>query len=221
MPMSRKVRDYFELVSPQWDAMRKNFYGEDVREAVLNAVHLGRSDTVLDVGAGTGFLTEAAAKIASKVIALDFSRGMSEEAIAKMGSGNVEFRIGNAESMPFQDSSVDAVIGNMVLHHCPHPGIAISEMSRVLKPGGRIAISDLQEHRYEWLRKEHADLWLGFRMEEVATMMKESGLDNVKTETLSSCCSSVQEDQQVKIPMFLASALKQNRRERKFAVCTR
>jgi len=208
MPMSRKVRDYFELVSPQWDAMRKNFYGEDVREAVLNAVHLGRSDTVLDVGAGTGFLTEAAAKIASKVIALDFSRGMSEEAIAKMGSGNVEFRIGNVESMPLQDSSVDVVVGNMVLHHCPHPEIAISEMSRVLKPGGRIAVSDLQEHGYEWLRKEHADLWLGFRMEEVSTMMKENGLDKVKVDTLSSCCSTVQEEQQVKIPMFLASALK-------------
>src|SRR5438552_9106590 len=188
--------------------MRKNFYGEDVREAVLNAVHLGRSDTVLDVGAGTGFLTEAAAKIASKVIALDFSRGMSEEAIAKMGSGNVEFRIGNVENMSLQDSSVDAVIGNMVLHHCPHPEIAISEMSRVLKTGGRIAISDLQEHSYEGLRKKHADLWLGYKMENVATMMEESGLDNVKTGTLSSCCSSMQEGQRVKIPMFLASALK-------------
>ena|SRR2546428_2978184 len=210
MSMSRKVRDYFELVSPQWDVMRKNFYGEEVREAILNAVHVSPSDIVLDVGAGTGFLTEAVAKIASKVIALDFSRGMSEEAIAKMGSGNVEFRIGNAESMPLQDSFVDAVIGNMVLHHCPHPEIAISEMSRVLRSGGRIAISDLQEHSYEWLRKEHADLWLGFRMEDVAVMMKENRLDNVNVDTLSSCCSSVQEEQQVKIPMFLASALKRD-----------
>jgi len=208
MPMSRKVQDYFEFVSPQWDAMRKNFYGEEVREAVMNAVHVSPSDTVLDVGAGTGFLTEAAVKIASKVIALDFSRGMSEEAIAKMGSGNVEVRIGNVESMPLQDSSVDAVVGNMVLHHCPHPEIAISEMSRVLKLGGRIAISDLQEHSYEWLRKEHADLWLGFKMEDVAMMMNKNGLDNVKVDTLSSCCSTVQDQQQVKIPMFLASALK-------------
>lgn len=206
--MSRRVQDYFELVSPQWDVMRKSFYGEEVREAVLNAVHIGPSDTVLDVGAGTGFLTEAAAKIASKVIALDFSRGMSEEAIAKMGTGNVEFRIGNVESMPFQDSSVEAVVGNMVLHHCPNPKTAISEMSRVLKSSGRIAISDLQEHGYEWLRKEHADLWLGFRMENVAAMMNEAGLENVKVETLSSCCSSIEGEQRVKIPMFLASAMK-------------
>src|SRR5437879_13389258 len=218
MSMSRKVRDYFELVSPQWEVMRKNFYGEEVREAVLTAGHLNPRDTVLDVGAGTGFLAEAAAKVAAKVIALDFSIGMSEEAIAKMGRGNVEFRIGNAESMPLQDSSVDAVIGNMVLHHCPHPEIAISEMSRVLKLGGRIAISDLQEHSYEWLRKEHADLWLGFRMEDVAVMMKENRVDDVKVDTLYSCCSTVQDQQQVTIPMFLASALKRDSRERKLVV---
>src|SRR5437667_4688535 len=206
--MSRRVKEYFGQVSSQWDNMRKSFYGEEVRDAVLNAARISPDDTVLDVGAGTGFLTEAAAMIARKVIALDFSRGMSDEAIAKLGKGKVEFRIGNVEHMQLPDSSVDVVIGNMVLHHCPHPETAIAEMARVLKPGGRVVISDLQEHGYEWLRKEHADLWLGFRMEEVSTMMKENGLDKVKVDTLSSCCSTVQEEQQVKIPMFLASALK-------------
>ena len=53
----------------------KSFYGEEVRDAVLNAARISPDDTVLDVGAGTGFLTEAAAMIARKVIALDFSRG--------------------------------------------------------------------------------------------------------------------------------------------------
>src|SRR5229473_3226464 len=117
--MSRRVRDYFELVSPRWDVMRKDFYGEEVRDAALNA---------------------------RRVIALDFSRGMSDEAIAKLGKGKVEFRIGNVERMQLPDSSVNVVIGNMVLHHCPHPKVGVAEMSRVLKPGGRIAFSDLQEH---------------------------------------------------------------------------
>src|SRR5438552_5572386 len=211
MSMSRRVRDYFELVSPQWDVVRKSFYGEEVRDAVLNAARISPDDTVLDVGAGTGFLTEAAAMIARKVIALDFSRGMSDEAIAKLGKGKVEFRIGNVERMQLPDSSVNVVIGNMVLHHCPHPKAAVAEMSRVLKPGGRIAIADLQEHSYEWLRKEHADLWLGFKMEDVLGMMKKNRLEDVKVDELSSCCTSTQEEQRVKIPMFLASARKQVR----------
>ena len=207
--MSRKVKEYFEQVSSQWDNMRKSFYGEEVRDAVLNAARISPDDTVLDVGAGTGFLTEAAAMIARKVIALDFSRGMSDEAIAKLGKGKVEFRIGNVERMQLPDSSVNVVIGNMVLHHCPHPKAAVAEMSRVLKPGGRIALSDLQEHRHEWLRKEHADLWLGFKMEDIAVMLKENRLEKVNVYALSSCCSSTQEEQAVKIPMFLASAQKQ------------
>lgn len=196
------------MVSPQWDVMRKSFYGDEVRDAVLNAVRINSTDTVLDVGAGTGFLTEAAAKLASKVITLDFSRGMSDEAISKLGKGKVEFRIGNVERMPLQEASVDVIVGNMVLHHCPHPRVAFSEMSRVLKPRGRIAISDLQEHNYEWLRKEHADLWLGFKIEEVESMMTEVGLGHVRVEKSSSCCSSLEDGQQVKIPMFLASGRK-------------
>jgi ubiquinone/menaquinone biosynthesis C-methylase UbiE len=208
--MSRRVRDYFELVSPQWDVMRKSFYGEEVRDAVLNAARISPDDTVLDVGAGTGFLTEAAAKIARKVIALDFSRGMSDEAISKLGKGKVEFRIGNVERMQLPDSSINVVIGNMVLHHCPHPKAAVAEMSRVLKPGGRIALSDLQEHTHEWLRKEHADLWLGFKMEDIAVMLKDNGLEKVSVDALSSGCSSTQGEQAVKIPMFLASAQKRD-----------
>ena len=211
MSMSRRVRDYFELVSPQWDVVRKSFYGEEVRDAVLNAARISPDDTVLDVGAGTGFLTEAAAMIARKVIALDFSRGMSDEAIAKLGKGKVEFRIGNVERMQLLGSSVNVVIGNMVLHHCPHPKAAVAEMSRVLKPGGRIAFSDLQEHSHEWLRKEHADLWLGFKMEDIAVMLKDNGLEKVSVDALSSCCStSTQGEQAVKIPMFLASAQKRD-----------
>ncbi len=64
--MSRRVKEYFNQVSSQWDNMRKSFYGEEVRDAVLNAAQISPDDTVLDVGAGTGFLTQGAAMIARK-----------------------------------------------------------------------------------------------------------------------------------------------------------
>src|SRR5438034_9926080 len=75
--MSRKAEKYFEEVSRSWDVLRKSFYGDEVRDAVLAAAKVLPSDTVLDVGAGTGFLTEGAAKIARKVIAIDFSEAMT------------------------------------------------------------------------------------------------------------------------------------------------
>jgi len=55
--MSRKAEKYFEEVSGSWDVLRKSFYGDEVRDAVLAAAKVLPSDTVLDVGAGTGFLT--------------------------------------------------------------------------------------------------------------------------------------------------------------------
>ncbi len=206
--MSRRAKDYFDQVSSQWDTLRKGFFGDEVREAVLNAVQLGPGDTVLDVGAGTGYLTEPAAKLARKVIALDFSKSMTDEARQKVTGENVEFKLGSAESIPLEDGSVEVVIGNMILHHCPRPEVAIGEMVRVLKPQGRIALSDMQEHGFEWLRIEHADYCLGFNMREVERMMMEAGIGNVRVRALSSCCSTAKSGESVQIPMFLANGAK-------------
>ena len=203
--MSHEAEEYFEEVSGRWDVLRKSFYGDDVRDAVLNAARVLPEDIVLDVGAGTGFLTEGAAKIARKIIALDFSEAMTGESRAKLSGRSVEFKIGNVEQIPLPDGSVDAVIGNMILHHCLNPDIAVKEMARVLAPGGRLALSDLQQHNYEFLRKEHADRWLGFDIPYVRSLLDKAGLNDIRVVALESCCSTTAEQGQVKIPMFLAS----------------
>src|SRR3989449_11340451 len=181
------------------------------RRSPRGSPHGGRilpDQTVLDVGAGTGFLTEAASRKARKVIALDFSESMISEARTKLVGRNVEFRIGSAEQIPLPDASVDAVIGNMVLHHCLNPDVAVKDMARVLVPGGRLALSDLQQHNHEFLRKEHADRWLGFKISRVRTIFDQAGFAEVRVEALESCCSTTAEHGQVKIPMFLASGRK-------------
>ena len=203
--MSQQAKEYFEEVSGRWDVLRTSFYGDEVRDAVLAAARILPENTVLDVGAGTGFLTESAAKIARKVIALDFSDAMMSEARAKLGGRNVEFKIGDVEQIPLPNATIDAVIGNMVLHHCPNPEAAVREMARVLVPGGRLVLSDLEEHSYESLRKEHSDLWMGFKMDYVRSTFQRAGLEDVSVDALSSCCSETKENQEITIPMFLAT----------------
>ena len=208
--MSRRVKDYFDRVSTEWDTLRESLYGEEVREAIIKAAEITSQDTVLDVGAGTGFLTEAAAKLAEKVIALDLSKSMTDEAISKLGGKNVEFKVGSVERIPLGEDSVDVVVGNMFLHHCPDPERAVKEMSRVLKPGGRIAFADMQEHQFEWLRTERADLWLGFKVEHVDSMLQTAGITSVKVDALGTCCTTTRENQRIEIPMFLALGTKPN-----------
>src|SRR5437899_12899819 len=125
--MSREAEKYFEEVSGSWDVLRKSFYGDEVRDAVLAAAKVLPSDTVLDVGAGTGFLTEGAAKIARKVIALDFSEAMTGESRVKLSGRNVEFKIGSVEQILLPYVTVDAVIGNMILHNCLNHHVSVND----------------------------------------------------------------------------------------------
>jgi len=183
------------------------------KESVASAASCGspvmhasirQGETVLDLGSGAGIDVFRASKVAGpkgKVIGVDSTPEMifkARELTKKYAYDNVEFRLGEIEHMPIENDSIDVVISNCVLNLVPDKVLAFREIRRVLKPGGRITVSDMVATS-KFTQPIDPDEWAeciagAVTMKEYQELLQEAGFQNIRqleetSAVTESCCS--------------------------------
>lgn len=204
-------KQYFDKVANKWDSMRQEFFSDSIREKAIKAANIKYGTIAADIGAGTGFMTEILLENELNVIAVDHSEEMISVLKQKFGENTLlSFVLADAEQMNILSNSVDYVFANMYLHHVEDPQSAILEMTRILKPGGKLIITDLDAHKYEFLRTEHNDNWLGFKREDINDWFISANMKNVMVNCLDENCISNSNigDDKADISIFIAYGIK-------------
>lgn len=138
-----EVAEMFDAVAKRYDVTNAILSGGNAalwRTATVKAIAPAAGEHVLDVACGTGTSTAAIAKRGARVVGIDFSEGMIAE--AKRRHPALEFVAGDAQALPFGDEEFDAVTVSFGLRNVADPHAALDEMYRVLKPGGRVVITE-------------------------------------------------------------------------------
>lgn len=177
---SERAQAYFSRNASEWDELRRlHVSDEAVEAALLDAVDTVPVGSLLDLGTGTGRMLQLLAPLYNHGTGIDASRDMLTVARANLDKGGIvkaSVRQGDIFNLPVDGQEFDLVTIHQVLHFLDQPQLALSEATRVLKPGGRLAVIDLAPHTLDHLREEHAHVRMGFSHEVMAEWLGKAGL---------------------------------------------
>ena len=186
------ARRWFDRRAESYEGGRTSKWRDPVQRAALEALELSPSDRLLDVGCGTGAASRQAAAQGARVVGVDLSPKMIEQAVARARDlKDVEFEVADAEHLPFADGRFTAVLCSNAFHRYPQPDRAVAEMVRVLVPGGRIAIGDatsdlmaarIADRFLRWFEPGHVRLYRG---QELGAFLHRAELTRLQIRRLS------------------------------------
>ncbi|MGD9932196.1 MAG: ubiquinone/menaquinone biosynthesis methyltransferase [Dehalococcoidia bacterium] len=154
---ARSVQRMFDRIAPDYDRVNRVMTGrrdQAWRVALVRRLRIGPGETVLDLACGTGDFAEIARKSGARVIALDFARGMLLQGAARHAEA-MSFVQGDALHLPLASDSLDAVVSGFALRNFTALPPVFAELDRILKPGGRLGLLEVDQPRNPILRAGH------------------------------------------------------------------
>lgn len=171
-----RSQEFFASSAGQWDLLRSELFGEHFERSSFLAL-LDPDARVGDLGCGTGRTSEQLAGFVGQVVAVDASVAMVRAARRRLKAHpRVQVVRAPLEELPLEDESLDVAFVNLVLHHLSDPLPALREAARVLAPGGRLVIVDMQAHDRDEYRQQMGHVWLGFQADQVREWLDAVGL---------------------------------------------
>ena len=178
-----KSEEFFSSASGQWDRLRAELFGQSFHLHALLCL-LDPQLVLADLGCGTGQLSELVAPFVRRVIAVDGSLEMLDEARRRLQAGTVDLRLGTLEALPIDEGAVDVAMMGLVLHHVPDPARALAECARVLKRGGRALVIDMLPHDRVEYQQQIGHVWLGFPESQMRKMLVAAGFTDIRIQPL-------------------------------------
>ena len=166
---------FITSAAAEWDASVASMFGP--RADLGAALALLDPDMIVgDLGCGTGSLALALSQHVAAVHAVDGSAAMLLAARTRLaGQPNVVLSEGSLEALPLADASLDVAVLMLVLHHVAEPSRVLREARRVLRPGGRLLITDMRAHEHEEYRLQMGHVWLGFEEHSLREWLSKAG----------------------------------------------
>ena len=204
-------KKYFETVAQDWDSMRSDFFPVAVRERAIAQMDLQRDLQVADIGAGSGFITEGLANLPINITAVDESEAMLQVMAKKFkDQSNIKYVVSESENIQIATNQLDYALANMYMHHVERPAVAIAELHRILKSGGKLIITDLDKHNFDFLVTEQNDRWMGFERTDIVQWFEAAGFKDVIVDCVNAncCADSCDTDAKASINIFIATGIK-------------
>ncbi|MFB6104649.1 MAG: methyltransferase domain-containing protein [Halobacteriaceae archaeon] len=175
-----RARIFYRYLSTVYDQVNKFVWTEAMRDDAIDTLDLAADDRVLDVGCGTGFATAGLLEYVDSVVGIDQSVHQLERAWDRLGKhGRVAFHVGDAERLPYRADSFDVVWSSGSIEYWPDPVATLTELRRVLRPGGQLLVVGPNAPSNAVLRRVADAIMLFYDEEEADRMFSSAGFTDI------------------------------------------